>query len=398
MGYLKKIIVGSIVKLKSRQQVRDKQVWIFGEWFGKQCGDNSTYLANYIANTYREIHVYWIANKETDVSALSSKIKILERNSKEAMQKLKIAGVAFVGQNYHDFTSEGYNYVSGAITVLLWHGIPWKKIGHDGATRTGLVYELYIRCLDWIQGQEYYLSTSNKYTDIMKTAYRAKEKQIIKAGYPRNQILYNEKAILQKRNQIIDRINQKWNKKFEKDIKIITYMPTFRLTEGEKFSFYNISDNIAFNNLLLKENAIILQKMHFVNQEREMRESTIESDRIFDITDVTAQELLCATDLLITDYSGCFFDFLLLDRPIIHYLYDYEYYKNKDRGLYYEKEEVVAGSVAESEEELVEAIKINIQDPKLFSERRKLIREKYLEYESRDSCEIIYQEIKKKLM
>ena len=50
---------------------------------------------------------------------------------------------------------------------------------------------------------------------------------------------------------------------------------------------------------------------------------------------------MAASDILVTDYSSCFFDFLILDRPIIHFLYDYDYYKEKDRGLYYEKEGVI---------------------------------------------------------
>lgn len=42
--------------------------------------------------------------------------------------------------------------------------------------------------------------------------------------------------------------------------------------------------------------------------------------------------ILAAADLLISDYSSIFFDYLVLDRPIIHYLYDYEDYLTS-RGL-----------------------------------------------------------------
>jgi CDP-glycerol glycerophosphotransferase (TagB/SpsB family) len=38
-------------------------------------------------------------------------------------------------------------------------------------------------------------------------------------------------------------------------------------------------------------------------------------------------------EILITDYSGVYFDFLLLNRPIIFYPYDYGYYKNSNRGF-----------------------------------------------------------------
>ena len=39
--------------------------------------------------------------------------------------------------------------------------------------------------------------------------------------------------------------------------------------------------------------------------------------------------------MLITDYSGIFFDFLLLEKPIIFYCYDYYKYLKKDRELYF---------------------------------------------------------------
>jgi CDP-glycerol glycerophosphotransferase (TagB/SpsB family) len=66
--------------------------------------------------------------------------------------------------------------------------------------------------------------------------------------------------------------------------------------------------------------------------------------------------LLLITDILITDYSSCYFDFTLLNRPIIHFVYDYDEYKNQDRGLYYDLEDVKGGYIVYEERQLVEAI------------------------------------------
>jgi CDP-glycerol glycerophosphotransferase len=102
---------------------------------------------------------------------------------------------------------------------------------------------------------------------------------------------------------------------------------------------------------------------------------------------------MAVSDMLITDYSSCFFDYLILDRPIIHYLYDYEYYENEDRGLYYRWQEVVGGDVAFDKDKLVELIKINMDNPMKEHNLRREKREKYMTYENEDSSEIIYQEI-----
>ncbi len=46
-----------------------------------------------------------------------------------------------------------------------------------------------------------------------------------------------------------------------------------------------------------------------------------------------ASELLVCADILITDYSSIFFEYLLLDRPIVFFVPDYEEYA-RDRGFY----------------------------------------------------------------
>ena len=186
--------------------------------------------------------------------------------------------------------------------------------------------------------------------------------------------------------------------KLSADTKIITYMPTFRDKDREMFSFEQLEQEERFQQILKKYNAVIVQKMHFVDEQKNAqirRESG--GQRVFRTNDIAATELLAATDLLITDYSSCFFDYLLTDRPIIHYLYDYAYYEGQDRGLYYRKQDVVCGNVAENVEELLTAMENNLENPDMAANLRKQRREEYLTYESADSCKIIIEEIMKRL-
>src|SRR5699024_1324780 len=48
--------------------------------------------------------------------------------------------------------------------------------------------------------------------------------------------------------------------------------------------------------------------------------------------EIQTNEIVSITDLLITDYSSVFFDFLVTERPIIHYVNDIDDYSN-ERGL-----------------------------------------------------------------
>ena len=54
---------------------------------------------------------------------------------------------------------------------------------------------------------------------------------------------------------------------------------------------------------------------------------------------IDTNELLAITDILISDYSSIFYDYLATDKPVIFYIPDLEEYKNY-RGLYIEPEEL----------------------------------------------------------
>ena len=64
------------------------------------------------------------------------------------------------------------------------------------------------------------------------------------------------------------------------------------------------------------------------------------------------QELLCASDMLITDYSSSMFDMGMLKRPCILYATDAEAY---DRGFYFNLRELPF-PLAENEEQLLATI------------------------------------------
>jgi CDP-glycerol glycerophosphotransferase len=98
---------------------------------------------------------------------------------------------------------------------------------------------------------------------------------------------------------------------------------------------------------------------------------------------------LLSTDILITDYSSCYFDFLLLNRPIIHYVYDYDQYKNQDRGLYYSIDKAKGGAVGYNFEELIVCIENYLQNEKLDGLLRKKTREEFVNYENGKSSEEI---------
>lgn len=84
------------------------------------------------------------------------------------------------------------------------------------------------------------------------------------------------------------------------------------------------------------------------------------------------------SDIHITDYSGSFLDFILLDKPVIHYIYDYEYYRDIDTGLYYPIEEYAAGFYSKESTEVIDEIERLLKHNDRFVERRHKIRNVFL--------------------
>lgn len=393
MNKFKHLLLGAKIRRQYMSKAREPKVWLFGEWFGQRCCDNCMYLANYLAENHPEISIYWTAKRGADLSALHNSIHQLNFDTIEAISVYKKAGVVFMNQGFQDFSENGFNYFSGAITVNLWHGVMWKHIGHDGSRQSGGLYTLYTRANDAVFGANAYVATSEDYAKVCETAFGAKPEQVIRSGYPRNSIFYQTEQLQDARRKVLKVLSQETGMKWAEDTLIITYMPTFRDKAENSFSFDELVTDSKLMLWLENNNAVILQKAHLIMQQRHEMESLKAEKRIFPFNNVAAQILLAATDLLITDYSSCFFDYLILDRPIIHFIYDYDYYVNQDRGVYYTKEQICCGDVAMTKEELPELIIQNVENPQKEHDLRMSRKRDYMTYDTPDTCEMIYKAV-----
>ena len=81
------------------------------------------------------------------------------------------------------------------------------------------------------------------------------------------------------------------------------------------------------------------------------------------------------TDILISDYSSTYIDYLLLDRPLIFYNFDYEDYLQNDREMYYDYDEVTPGYKAATFDELMKELDSIAKDEDHFVEDRQRVRD-----------------------
>jgi CDP-glycerol glycerophosphotransferase len=78
--------------------------------------------------------------------------------------------------------------------------------------------------------------------------------------------------------------------------------------------------------------------------------------------------LFTKVDLLITDYSSIFFDFLLTDKPVLFYPYDKDEYLTMDRSMYDDYDTVTPGHKAYNYSDFHKKLEMFFQQPNALKE------------------------------
>ncbi|WP_077153610.1 CDP-glycerol glycerophosphotransferase family protein [Bacteroides bouchesdurhonensis] len=109
--------------------------------------------------------------------------------------------------------------------------------------------------------------------------------------------------------------------------KAILYAPTFR----EEANFKEVFDfDVKVWESVLGDDYVLLYRAHPVV----VSMNKVESDFFIDTTHYeVVEDIMIASDILVSDYSGILFDYSIMQKPIFLWPYDFEKY-NKVRGLY----------------------------------------------------------------
>lgn len=358
---------------------------VFGEWFGKKCCDNCLFFANYLASIDSEFSLYWILENGCDDSRLSHSVTRVKKDSDEALALLKKARYIIVNQGLIDVISDTSFFPKYSYLINFWHGVAWKKIGADSLKSKFKAF--YARLAYKKDGTDFYLSPSMEFSGKLKSSFGVNKQKVIEAGYPRNCFFYDNEKIKELKKTIISKYS------LESDCIFLSYLPTFRDKDQSIVSMEKVVESTDFLSFLEKNKIYILQKMHFVREKGNLSVKS-NSKRVINDFGLCAAEILAVSDILITDYSSCFFDYLVLNKPIIHFLYDYDYYRKDDRGLYYDINEVACGKVCFNNFELVESVKKYINNPLLDKELREKRRKKFMEFDTAQTNYNIYSFLK----
>lgn len=273
--------------------------------------------------------------------------------------------------------------------IQTWHGKPIKAIGCGKRFETDPRRRLKDTYLHFTRNGRRItklISPSSAFSPIMGQAFNfpklRKNGDIVEAGYPRNDALFHYT------DGDIMRIKQKLG--IDPRKKVILYAPTWR----ELFSNYiekedmdvvlRVSDSIDFEDLQeqLGEEYQILFRAH--HMDAEAMDISQYGEFIIDATEYeNVNDLYIISDLMISDYSGTIFDFGVLKRPMVFYMFDRELYTTKLQGVNIDLDEL-PGIFVEKEEELAPAIKKQFAEFQ-YDEKYERFNQKYNQYDDGNS-------------
>lgn len=271
-------------------------------------------------------------------------VHFVKRNSKEYLRYLASCKYLINNSTFQPY----FTPKKDQIYINTWHGTPLKRMGFDipgNPAQSQNVLRNFL-CSD-------YLISPNQHTTKMFTdSYKLNgiyAGTIIEEGYPRIDLTLQTNPDLFKeelRNLGLEINAQK---------ETILYAPTWKGKDVRKANndMLQIIGDLQYLERKVGDQYNILIKVHPFLYKKAIAHPEIKNQLVPDFID--SNELLATIDLLITDYSSIFFDFLVTGRPILFYTWDADAYLD-ERGQYLPND-VLPGPIVFNSRELVESIR-----------------------------------------
>ena len=202
--------------------------------------------------------------------------------------------------------------------------------------------------------------SSENVADIYARNFYVDKSKVKPFGVPRNDF-YNEEHLSE---DYLSELRESFEKDYPqlKGKKLVLYAPTFR-EDPKNNAVFNHFDIEKFLDELGDEYALAI-RLHpnykrFCDEEHNIDLEDLANR--YDIINFTGfkdeQKLLLLADILIADYSSIMVDYTILKKPAILFDYDLDDYLYKERGFYFDYEEMVPGKIVYNIDELIESIR-----------------------------------------
>lgn len=305
--------VGVIPSIMALFLPRSKNRIIFSSEFNNYFNHSSKYLfLFFLKNKKKEFEVFFVINDN------EKRQELISIYGPYFISTYTFSGILKVLCSYTWITSSIETPVGGfflrfrRLVIHLSHGAPIKNVGLSEKYANWKKY-LYYSIVKF--NFTHFFSSAELFDENWNNCLGIGKKRIKRAGLARNDVFK------QARDCELLLATKK---------KSILYAPTWRPFSSTKIFPFSDLSLCELDSFLEKSNAIIYLRLH-PNFENSIGHEFLLSQHIKIIgKDVQEDinEILPSFDLLITDYSSIYVDFLLMEKPLMFLPYDLDEYKS----------------------------------------------------------------------
>lgn len=320
---------------------------------GNSIVDSPLAMFMYLATQpqYAQLKHVWVINPEADEDAIKTslpadlltKVRFVTRDTPAYFDAILSAKYLINNSTFESFFTKR----PGQVYINTWHGTPLKHMGFD----TNFPADSSKNVIRNLLMADYILSPNAHTSNIFIDGYRLRGNypgEILESGYPRiDRTLNSDPA------KVLAAL-AKDGVKLEPGKPILLYTPTWKGTDVNSASddIAQIIKEVQTITAKFHDQYNVLVKVHPFAYENIKNDPQVAGQLVSNYFD--PNELLAVVDVLITDYSSIFFDFMVTDKPIIFYAWDKDLY-DYSRGMYFDQDEL-PGPTAENITQLLAII------------------------------------------
>lgn len=370
-------IFALIVSILNAIVSENSDILLFGSGGGTAYGaGNSKFVFEWIHENRDDLNPVWLTRSSSVYSHLKERgLPVAKIHSLKGMYLLAQAKIGLVSNNLGDISVDS-NLIRDSMSIIyLDHGRPVKfgKKHWPESRRRRFVNQFDY----WIFRSRFHAKSAAFHPQI--------DPEYLITGYPRNDILVEPNDNLSPLKNVDDANS------------VVLYAPTKRLhsrwdnpVKLFPFDDFNVNKLAEF----LEDNDIILlislhpstmsdltspELVNWVKPLKDRLDRLLKSSGqirlISDDTFVSTNEYLIDVDILMTDYSSLYHDYLIQDRPIIFIPYDYDEF-DKKIGFKYDYFSNLPGPAINSYEQFVNYVDQLLKEKDPHSEERHQLRDK----------------------
>jgi CDP-ribitol ribitolphosphotransferase len=258
---------------------------------------------------------------------------------------------------------------NGTDIIQLWHGCgALKKSGDSTAAARWGSDPATFRWFPCHRFYTYACVSSPEVIPHYAEVFRCDPSILQPWGMPRTDFYFRPGVTEQCRRRVLEAFPEIGARK------ILLYAPTFR---GDDLRLARHDDALDYDAmaLALGGSCALLLKPHPCAHGRIPAPQP--APFAFDAAALPIEVLLCACDLVISDYSSLINEYSLLGRPMLFYAYDLEEYEAA-RGFYYPYTQFVPGDLARDTGGVIEGVLRNLFEGGFDAERVRVFRQKFM--------------------